>query len=123
MKATDLRLGNILERGVVSGIATEFVEYAGMAFDGAIFEVSSETPIPLTEEWLVRFGFEEALWSSVVYILHGFTIIPGTGLAGTDELVVSSWYIKELELFITDVHQLQNIIHALTGKELEFISN
>jgi hypothetical protein len=72
-------------------------------------------PIPLTEEWLMKFGF--------------YKDINGMFLAGVFEL---SWmeddFIKNqytlriakgICLKIKYVHQLQNLYFALTGKELE----
>ena len=64
-------------------------------------------PIPLTEEWLVKFGFEEAL----------------NGWWSDDEL----WSYENKKFYlgastylanITYVHQLQNLYFALTGEEL-----
>jgi len=64
--------------------------------------------IPLTEEWLVRFGFKynpfsllyekESVWGE---FCDGFCII-----------------INNTEYIITTVHQLQNLYFVLTGEEL-----
>jgi hypothetical protein len=56
-------------------------------------------PIPLTEEWLMKFGFDEK-----------------------EPVLISSWKFSPFcETIITKcehVHQLQNLYFALTGEEL-----
>ncbi len=68
-------------------------------------------PIPLTEEWLNKFGFD--------FRLKGYEKYQ----AGTN----MSFYINEFFVFnpnrktyvkIKHVHQLQNLYHALMGEEL-----
>ena len=64
--------------------------------------------IPLTEEWLVRFGFDYLdlrFWSSKLCI----------------HLKDNEFYVlyEQGRLFIQYVHQLQNLYFALTGEELE----
>jgi hypothetical protein len=69
-------------------------------------------PIPLTEDWLVKFGFEKLqnnLYSKGRLTYHktyGWKIL---------ENWVKKWSgVQELKY----VHQLQNLYHALTGQEL-----
>jgi hypothetical protein len=121
MKATELRIGNwvnvvdknyqvtqILERGVNCGLI------------GAMYDIVK--PIPLTEEWLERFGFEryeeydEGGFVDFRYVLH---------INGLD--FVSFWNSEELTVVnqpqtgvdVEYVHSLQNLYFALTGQELE----
>ena len=73
-------------------------------------------PIPLTEEWLVKFGFEE---------IDGFLTLDLGSFSGARFIF---WYGDVLNLFcksdmmlskqIKYVHQLQNLYFALTGEEL-----
>lgn len=115
MKANELRIGNWVEQpndGVtrVTAILNDL-------------QIKTETgyidkycrPIPLTEEWLLKFGFEKA---DEIYFI---------------EFDVYSMTIKEYEkgkyilnpethfnyVDIEYVHQLQNLYFALTGQELE----
>lgn len=77
-------------------------------------------PIPLTEEWLLKFGFVKQ---------------KGGGMGGQDQWAgMASWAIKGNWLFrgqasclrlvgyfnaqVKYVHQLQNLYYALTGEEL-----
>jgi hypothetical protein len=65
-------------------------------------------PIPLTEEWLLKFGFKKSSWG---WIKNGVNIQKGFTLAFSSNK--NSIEIKHL-------HQLQNLYFALTGQELEF---
>ena len=85
----------------------------------------SISAIPLTEEWLLRFGFTKEsnyfknylvlpLYSSSFLLKVNLkTGIISTG--GKDCLIEHSRYAH-----IKSVHQLQNLYFALTGLELEY---
>lgn len=65
-------------------------------------------PIPLTEEWLLKFGFEK--------VEHTFWII---GLAVHNNTPREFYVLYEQNrTIITSVHQLQNLFFALCGEEL-----
>lgn len=68
-------------------------------------------PIPLTEEWLLKFGF----------VSGKFNYLWGYGNFLYDEkLKLWTWYGIQLhDYLIQYVHQLQNIYFALTGQELK----
>ncbi len=76
-----------------------------------MFAISLE-PIPLTEEWLERFGFT---FDTVCYYKDEFLI--GAFKDGYAWLRFGTLDRECLEL--TYVHQLQNLYSALTGTELE----
>lgn len=67
-------------------------------------------PIPLTEEWLLKFGFVEFITLDVypTYALKKINVNNGTV------------YVSELGFLnhIKYVHQLQNLYFALTNEEL-----
>jgi len=74
-------------------------------------------PIPLTEEWLFRFGFHNKSQTTDYYFNLGSFIIGGTG----KRLFPSIHGESGLEAFGNEtkyVHQLQNLYNALTGEEL-----
>lgn len=80
-------------------------------------------PIPLTEEWLIRFGFEreEGRWTWKKNIYNEETTLP-TSLqlwSGNDFISVCRSGIGAMDCPCEYVHQLQNLYFALTGKELE----
>ena len=103
MKAQELRIGNYLKKDVVVKIDAR-----------SIFDIWEETkeyqPIPLTEEWLLRFGFvsnpyQDRYENQSIHIECNKT-------RGVTELWIESMpHIKY-------VHQLQNLYFALTGEEL-----
>ena len=69
------------------------------------------TPIPITEEWLLKFGFEK-------------TSLGHFKKQGIILLVEDFYYICLLgntSVIIKYVHQLQNLYFALTQKELTII--
>ena len=72
------------------------------------------SPIPLTEEWLLKFGFTQC--ENEYWYEKGFFGISHEGCVnlqgrGNNEFVA--------EAVIKYVHQLQNIYYALTGSELQ----
>lgn len=73
-------------------------------------------PIPLTEEWLIKFGF---LKYAGLYELNtgDFELIYNEDHISLD--VEGQW----LTLGVYHVHQLQNLFFALTGKELQQTNN
>lgn len=89
-------------------------------------------PIPLTDEWLVRFGFKRKNVSSVFsdgsiaahYDIDGFYVSVNFVFYG-DELSIEIDYCcgeGNDSIVIRDgikyVHQLQNLYYCLTGSEL-----
>ena len=69
-------------------------------------------PIPITEEALVKMGFEcdsrEAL--NYIYKFNNFSYYPNS----------KEWYYKWNKIEIDFIHQLQNIIYFLTKTELSY---
>ena len=78
-------------------------------------KLSCMKPIPLTEEWLLKFGFERSGLYNVkdevyVYDEYGLT---DTGF---------EYRFNYTQIKLKYVHQLQNLYFALTGEELTFKS-
>lgn len=117
MKANELRIGNFVSQLYSFGCdGNKKPEWRIWELDLLdIQDVQSRpeiyNPIPLTEEWLVRFGFEKRKFS----YLYGY----GNFLYDY-RLKLWTWYGIQLhDYLITYVHQLQNLYFALTGQELE----
>lgn len=76
------------------------------------------TPIPLTEEWLIKFGFKEKIpgWFSYESFTIPFkSIVINLKLKSTCiASETDSISMKNIEF----VHELQNTFFALTGEEL-----
>jgi hypothetical protein len=110
MKATDLRIGNLILKN------NEIYEISSLFFvdlhDGTIRENNNYVvkPIPLTQEWLLKFGFEVYEFNDKEN-QYGFK----------DRLIVirdGLFCDYGSSVIIKHVHQLQNLYFALTGTEL-----
>ena len=117
MKATELRIGNLLEEahsgefGKVDMVVLSIIERMSN---------HSYKPIPLTEEWLERFGFELLNKSVEYWGKNGYCF---TWLKDNVEKFDSLYlFLDGLPVNkrpeIKHVHQLQNLYFALTGEEL-----
>lgn len=112
MKANELRIGNWASIYGTNGWADEFKE---MEISQHHFQVCESHPdwfkdIPLTSEWLERFGFEDV---DEYYYHEGMRIYDD----GDGKL----YYMSNDALVHLDyVHQLQNLYFALTGEELTY---
>ena len=145
MKANELRVGNYLfchrYLSIVQGVNSEVVIVLKCLNTLKVIEFGSNEikPIPITEEWLLKFGFDNwglgTQWNNefesyVRYVRHN-------DLDGTSNFEIH--YIKSTygnsehyQYFISCdeddrlnwgedieyIHQLQNLYFALTGKEL-----
>ena len=77
-------------------------------------------PIPLTEEWLVKFGFEHTKTPYVrrppnckLFILAGIILVRSK-IKDSQNIYWHNWTDTKIQY----VHQLQNLYFALTGEEL-----
>jgi hypothetical protein len=107
MKATELRLGNWIYNNNVEYQVTPYViEELWASVRGWV------QPIPLTKEWLLKFGFKKSdNYGNDEYRLDGYSYFRG------------SFYISDCDecgesVEINFVHELQNLYFALTKKEL-----
>jgi hypothetical protein len=111
MESNELRIGNL-----VHDYDEELIIVSGISYGDVYSSKLGETPLArikpilLTEEWLIKFGFEKKIneWmkNSIVleYINNNLFFSAGLGLS--------------LSVQIKQVHQLQNLYFALTGQEL-----
>lgn len=127
MKATELRLGNLVEnqKGNIEPILGLYTipNYVEVTTENRVGLAGDFKPIPLTEEWLERFGFEEKMiYNSIHYELGDFKVYinidNGQPSGFFDYHRVSMIGIKAQ---LDYVHQLQNLYFALTGEELTLI--
>jgi hypothetical protein len=101
MEENELRIGN----WVLSPTQGEIQIENGWQID----EGEEVKPIPLTEEWLEKFGFEysdlngdSGLWKIPPFQIYG----------------KYNQFLYDYRLDVNYVHQLQNLYFALTGEEL-----
>lgn len=128
MDVRELRIGNLVQTHrrelneiiVINTIATKYnsneVLLATNMFP--LLLLNQCDPIPLTEEWLERFGAEEK-WSEK-YELQGFSIILKEDNTWTFWIANSDDFGGSYFVNINYVHQLQNLYYALTGEELTY---
>lgn len=130
MKANELRIGNLITlkslpneyQRVLSVNNTEWIDGVKRLWietdlcEGELFD--EFTAIPLTEEWLLKFGFEIEKDPPVDH--WHFGINPYT----QDWMILikslgSGFFYQNGYFRIPYVHSLQNLYFALTGEELE----
>lgn len=117
ISANELRIGNLLQWG-----DGEITVDLNVLRDFDVYVINGLEPIPLTEEWLIRVGFEKQ--DSGYKINHpdycewyqrDFPVIGELCQSSDKEYL----YDTDTDILrINSVHQLQNLIFALTGEEL-----
>jgi hypothetical protein len=120
MKASELRIGNLLyffkdTPAMVVSISSDSLY---LTQGGGFINPKTEEcePIPLTEDWLLKFGFElinNEYWQSrnsefkLYWTVNKNKMIPEFN----EKRLIAGYDFKY-------VHQLQNLYFALTGEEL-----
>ena len=99
-KQTDLRIAEI------KSIGETWIEYD---YQGEFNHCSSK-PIPLTEEWLEKFGLKKLIPQGSIFQLREFHV-QNFGPLG--------FYECRNHVKIEYIHQLQNLYFALTWEELK----
>ena len=115
MEANELRIGNyvnkyycVQELDLISCGVIDMNDIEDLASYISL-DLKNVKPIPLTEEWLVKFGFEKLEgWDNMYYFQIGNFQVYEYNVSGYD---YDGFNIKH-------VHQLQNLYFALTNKEL-----
>jgi hypothetical protein len=118
MKSTELRIGNWVWNDtqqipveVDLTILSEQIYREAAVRNGSLSESSLWLPIPLTEEWLLKFGFVEnttswTRWRKPI---------------GVKEIRLTKNGVNRITyngMRMNHIHQLQNLYHALTHQEL-----
>ncbi len=112
MKANELRIDNLFQDETtktiikVIGLTNEIITFTGHFKNDWQAE-----PIPLTEEWLLKLGFEKDFleWDKQCISLQYWK------QSNSYHWVSSS---GDIDVLLKHVHQLQNLYFALTNKEL-----
>lgn len=119
MKASELRLGNLfIEEYTNSIIQVIQLETDKIFFSLKFVSQWQAKPIPLTEEWLLKFGFEKNFNNFYEKLIN----------KDEDDFIGKltdygfAYYIDKKDnyplIYIKYVHQLQNLYFALTSEEL-----
>ena len=109
MKVSELRIGNWVQfKHTETPVRVDLGDFV-MAREYKDERLDDYEPIPLTEEWLEKFGFEysnlngdSGLWKIPPFQIYG----------------KYNQFIYDYRLDVNYVHQLQNLYYALTGEEL-----
>ncbi len=130
MKSEDLRIGNLVEyNGKVISVLAVGSDDVVMASENDLgYTIEYLKPIPLTEEWLLRFGFDKSgndlMPRSIRYEIDWIAIFPSNDFCDFKGFGFI-WYKPDKEsttesarVKIQYVNQLQNLYFALTGTEL-----
>lgn len=128
MTANELRIGNVVGHGALhTGIGRDGRDYYTIneLREDVMFFNESNTgeyyndvqPIPLTEDWLLEFGFEK-LNRDVPAFEKGNLIVEWLFKMWTGMLYFDAY--NSIQIIETKyVHQLQNLYFALTNEELK----
>jgi len=134
MRSSELRIGNLVKVD-----SNPFESVTQIFKDGVVTDAYDVVnsfkdlePIPLTEEWLVKFGFEKSIdgfemskditirnnngWVKEMVFFQIDDGLCGVSLRDIYDCGEKETYVIEID--IEYVHQLQNLFWCLTGKEL-----
>jgi hypothetical protein len=111
MKVEELRIGNLVNiGGEINKI--ELVDFVDIYEHKTLFHYQ---PIPLTDEWLIKLGFETdgvEWWNSIIVL--------GIFKDGLNYLPTEEIHYRVGQEF-KYVHQLQNLHYAITEDELNVL--
>ena len=119
MKANEFRLGNLVKCPEGFGQVTQIQDREVLVVDEIGYIMEEIKPIPLTEEWLLKFGFEkierdDCCWYTLLIpSKYDFNILWDKGDSA------NGMSIEDYPVKCKHVHQLQNLYFALTGEELK----
>jgi hypothetical protein len=131
IQTNEIRIGNSVfyngdknEIGVITEIKQCFdplIQYVGInGRQDLYYQTKHIKPIPLTEEWLVKFGFTD----DVVNVLENdnfkisISYYDGWHLSYKEKQGFGSSEMYLYPANIDSVHSLQNLFHSFTGQEL-----
>lgn len=130
MKAAELRIGNKVNRHFENGEPEEIDCSVRDIFDCQRAENEKEfkfsfSPIPLTEEWLLKFGFTKkgSHYFEFPATSHLLEIQEMKSNLGITFHLITKRRVEPRSAIgnaLKFVHQLQNLYFALTGEELNY---
>ena len=112
MKASELRIGNLTNKGVIKNMLEGGIHIG----DGRCFMYNNIKPVQLTEGYLLDFGFEK------INHIHGYSFYSlSKSKVNKCHIDIRGNSTTYMGYFVNNceyVHQLQNLFFALTGNEL-----
>jgi len=119
MEAKEFRIGNVLNHKRSGVITISALSKNTIWFENGFGAFEYAEPIPLTEEWLLKAGFEKSFKNDYWYSIRIgdkrllISILGNIEIEKWDRTMIGFLSICEY------VHQLQNLYFALTGEELQ----
>jgi len=121
LKSSELRIGNFIEN-TDSQMASYMVVNADVIKQNEHSMYASLEPIPLTKEWLLKFGFkhqyktieDQDFFEIIIDCNFKLYVSLNKMKVSICKKYVGNVYSKKIDY----VHQLQNLYFALTGEEL-----
>ena len=110
MKANELRIGNWILNKEGNPNPDRVTT---ISVFGGLHKCSAWKPIPLTEQWLLDFGFKT--------VIHKYYKKPIVLFGDSEQYPNGATFVNGNDIsvnFPLHVHTLQNLYFALTGKEL-----
>ena len=134
IKENELRIGNLVYCPIMDGINKNDIYKVKVIFNDAVkidigldaiqqlslngIKGSDVKPIELTEEWLIKFGFEIEDEYLTLQINDVIDIV----WVGYLSLNIEGNIVFLSQYELKYVHQLQNLYFALTGSELQYVA-
>lgn len=123
LNSKDLRLGNFVKDRNGKIIRIDFIEHTQEGYDTKFGEFIDEEnvlseysdyaqAIPITKDWFIKFGFKSN--NNKFWELGSFGVIINFNI----DIYLFGWVGL---CKINDVHELQNLYHVLTKKDLILI--
>ncbi len=126
MKTTELRIGNYIRYRTERDVIVQSLGYrfeTGRAHDLQIVgsdDIREYNPIPLTEEWLLKFGWFKEDYMNYCSEEPTEFCIPMMRIVNFKPNEGETMFMcNKNGVRLKHVHQLQNLYFALTGKELK----
>jgi hypothetical protein len=130
MKANELRIGNLVDLGNRIAKVTEIYPLACMVADleqtqDTLESYERVTGIPLTEEWLLKFGFitKGVHYNFTLENIEIASAIRVISTNGRGKFYLDGDIPEWMKIKLEYVHQLQNLYFALTGEEITIGGN
>jgi hypothetical protein len=117
IQENELRIGNLLNHNngsIVGSFIVGLIHLEDIIKDNS--HAREYDPIPLTEEWLLKFGFKKTMsWTYTIDLVGNLKLVYYLGEKGFSIGFKNYSDFSNLKY----VHQLQNLYFALTKQELE----
>lgn len=114
MEAKNHRIGNLVMYDnrifAISTIAEEYPTLNTAEFGVGVVDWNNIRPVPLTEYWLDRGGFENK--ANIKWQKNGIVLLKYPGCC--------KFHSHQIHVDLFYVHELQNLFAVLKGRELEY---